>query len=90
VKFRSFNEAKQFVQILDVKNQYGEREYCRSGKKPEDIPAADQGKFYKKMNGMEWNGIEGEIGLVVGVYHHKIGTIVRSFEGAKNLYMNLT
>jgi hypothetical protein len=53
VKFRSFNEAKQFVQIL-VKNQYGEREYCRSGKKPEDIPAADQGKFYKN----EWNGIE--------------------------------
>ncbi len=38
-KFRSFSEAKKFVQSLGLKNYNDWEEYCASGNKPEDIPS---------------------------------------------------
>jgi|SRR5579872_6642344 len=38
-QFRPFVEARQFIQKLGIKNDREWREYCKSGKKPDDIPA---------------------------------------------------
>ena len=37
--FRSFTEAREFVRSLHLKGNKEWREYCKSGKKPDDIPA---------------------------------------------------
>jgi superfamily II DNA or RNA helicase len=37
--WRSFEEAKKFVQELNIKRDDGWREYCSSGNKPKDIPS---------------------------------------------------
>jgi Phage-integrase repeat unit len=39
VQFRPFAEAREFVQSLGLKNQQDWRKYCKSGKKPKDIPS---------------------------------------------------
>ena len=39
-KYRSFNEARKFIQSLKLKNYEEWAKYCKSGKKPEDIPSA--------------------------------------------------
>jgi hypothetical protein len=38
-KFRSFEEAKEFVRLLSLKTQDEWQNYCKSGRKPDDIPA---------------------------------------------------
>jgi len=38
--YRQFNEAKKFIQSLGIKNNDEWIKYCKSGKKPDDIPAA--------------------------------------------------
>ncbi len=45
-KFRSYNEAKKFVHTLGLKSTQEWRNYCGSGKKPDDIPAIAE-NFYK-------------------------------------------
>jgi superfamily II DNA or RNA helicase len=37
--FKNFNEAREFVHKLNVKNQSEWRDYCNSGSKPKDIPS---------------------------------------------------
>ena len=49
--YRSFTEAREFARSLGLKNQEEWREYCRSGNKPEDIPASPA-ELYKK----QWKG----------------------------------
>jgi hypothetical protein len=39
-KFRSFDKARSFVRSLGINSETEWREYCRSGKKPADIPAS--------------------------------------------------
>jgi hypothetical protein len=39
-KFRSFEDAKKFVQSLGLKNWQEWVDYCNSGEKPHDIPSA--------------------------------------------------
>ena len=79
--FRPFSEAREYVRKLGLKSQTQWREYCKSGKKPEDIPA-DPGKFYKN----EWNGFGDWLGT---------GSIspqdrnYRSFEDAKRFVRGL-
>jgi len=46
-KYRPFKEAREFVRKLGLKNWEEWREYCKSGKKPEDIPNAPD-QFYKE------------------------------------------
>ena len=38
-EYRSFKEARAFVRRLGLKSQCEWRAYCKSGKKPDDIPA---------------------------------------------------
>jgi hypothetical protein len=38
-EFRPFKEARDFVRSLGLKNSQEWLEYCKSGKKPDDIPA---------------------------------------------------
>ena len=44
--WRSFEEAKKFVQELNIKRDDGWRKYCSSGNKPKDIPSYPN-KVYK-------------------------------------------
>ena len=52
-KFRTFREARDFVRSLKLKSRKEWQEYCKSDKKPDDIPSTPQ-KVYKK----EWGGME--------------------------------
>jgi exonuclease I len=49
-EWRSFNEARDFVRTLKIKNHKEWQEYCKSGNKPDDIPATpwDVYKEWKK------------------------------------------
>ena len=48
---KSFVDAKEFVQSLGFKNQQEWRDYCKSGKKPKDIPSGVVVSYRK-----EWKG----------------------------------
>ena len=50
--WRSYEDAKKFVRSLDLKNENQWRVYCKSGKKPTDIPLT-VARVYKK----EWNSM---------------------------------
>jgi len=51
-KSKPFFEAREFVRSLSLKSQSDWLSYCKSGKKPKDIPYAP-GRTYKK----EWDGV---------------------------------
>jgi hypothetical protein len=57
-KFRPFAEAREFVHSLKLPNEDRWRKYCKSGKKPADIP-------YKPSRTYENNGKEWVTGLVL-------------------------
>jgi 3-mercaptopyruvate sulfurtransferase SseA len=44
-EYRSFEEARAFVQKLKLKSGLQWRVYCRSGKKPKDIPSTPEGVY---------------------------------------------
>ena len=48
-QYRSFKEARKYIQSLELKNTIDWNRYCNSGKKPKDIPRNPQ-KIYAK----EW------------------------------------
>ena len=39
-KFRDFESAREFARALNLKGSKEWKEYCKSGNKPDDIPAA--------------------------------------------------
>jgi hypothetical protein len=51
-EYRSFEEAQAFVHKLKLKSQHDWKEYCKSRKKPNDIPNAPNQVY----NGMGWKG----------------------------------
>ena len=51
-EFRGFEEAREFVRSLGLKNQKEWLGYCKSGMKPVDIPSSPDGTYKK-----EWKGI---------------------------------
>lgn len=57
-KYRPFEEARSFIHTLGLKNSNGWRTYCRSGKKPEDIPQ-DPRNLYKDDG---WQGMSNWLG----------------------------
>jgi hypothetical protein len=57
-EYKSFEEAKDFVHKLKLKCQKEWLDYCKSGQKPEDIPAAPE-KTYKQDG---WKGMGNWIG----------------------------
>jgi len=46
--FRSFEEAKEYVRNVELKNQKDWMIYCKSGNKPKDIPSAPQNTYSSK------------------------------------------
>src|SRR5438105_3719533 len=55
--WRPFSEARAFVRVLGLKNRDEWRTYCRSGKKPSDIPTNPDtiyGSEFKSMG--DWLG----------------------------------
>jgi hypothetical protein len=51
-QYREFPKARAFVRGLGLKSQIEWQAYCRSGKKPEDIPASPDRKYV----GLGWIG----------------------------------
>ena len=55
--YRSFEEARKFVRALKLKNRDGWNQYCKSGKKPDDIPADPKIYGSEKWQGFgDWLG----------------------------------
>jgi hypothetical protein len=52
-QFYPFNEAREFVQTLGIKSVSEWKEYCKSGKKPNNLPSTPQ-EVYKKQK--TWKG----------------------------------
>jgi hypothetical protein len=57
VRFRPFSGAREYAHTIKLKNRPEWREYCRSGKKPKNIPY-DPKIIYKK----EWKGTRDWLG----------------------------
>jgi hypothetical protein len=79
--WRPFNEARAFVRSLGLKNGPEWNAYCRSGKKPNDIPATP-GKRYAAAG---WIGMSDWL----GTYIHRRGNSWRLFEEARTFARTL-
>ena len=56
-KFRSFERAREFVRALGLKNEFDWQTYCKSGKKPDDIPHTPRHVYREKWKGTgDWLG----------------------------------
>ena len=55
--FRSFEDAREFVRKLEIKDTKEWNDYAKSGNKPEDIPS-NPSRTYKK----EWKGMKDWLG----------------------------
>ena len=53
MKFRTFSDAKTFVHSRSLKNRKEWKEYCKSGKKPNDIPWSPS-RSYKNEGWQGW------------------------------------
>ena len=53
-QYRSFKEARAFVRGLGLKSEAEWRDYCKSGKKPDDIPANPNQNI--RGGWLGWNG----------------------------------
>jgi hypothetical protein len=75
-KYRSFNEAREFVHSLEFKNQKTWLAYSKSNKKPIDIPASPE-TSYKNKGWTSWGDWTGSGSIGPGLRKH------RSFEDAR-------
>jgi hypothetical protein len=64
-QFRSFKKARAFVRGLGLKSSTEWRDYYKSGKKPDDIPAAPEQKYAEA----GWAGYGDWLGTVRGSRH---------------------
>jgi hypothetical protein len=81
-QFRDFESAREFVQNLGLKNDNDWREYCKSGTRPNDIPANPNTTYKNKgyLNLGDW----------LGTGNIKLGDIVYSpFKEAREFVKNL-
>ena len=46
-QYRSYQESREFVRSLNLKNRKEWEEYCKSGEKPDDIPAKPWEIYHK-------------------------------------------
>ena len=57
MEFRPFAEAKEFVHTLGLKSAREREVYCKSGKKPPDIPSNPSRRYINEWNGYgDWLG----------------------------------
>jgi hypothetical protein len=80
-QFRDFNDAKKFVQRLGLKGVNDWTEYCKSGKKPNDVPSTPR-KVYKNM----WKGWGDWLGTFKVANQNKK---FRSFDDARKFVHSL-
>ena len=80
VEWLPFEEAREFARSLGLKNLDAWIEYCKSGKKPNDIPACP----YRVYKGKGWKGSGDFLGT--GNVHTKE---FRSFEEAREFAQSL-
>jgi hypothetical protein len=60
-RWRSFEEAREYVRGLGLNGQVEWREWCKSGQKPEDIPTAPDRSYKKEWRGYpDWLGTSGK------------------------------
>ena len=79
--FRSFEDARKFVHALNIKSEKEWHDYCKSGKKPDDIPAGPY-QYYKN----EYKGIGDWLGTrSIATWLRKY----RSFEDARKFVQSL-
>jgi hypothetical protein len=79
--FRDFNTARAFIHQINLSNQDEWREYCRSGKKPSDIPA-NPARRYKK----EWKGYGDWLGTgAIASFNKKFKTYSASRDFVRGL-----
>jgi len=81
-QYKSFNEARDFVRKLGIKNNIEWLEYCKSGKKPYDIPFTPH-YIYKNS---EWNGVGDWLGTGIIASQNKK---FRSFKEARKFVREL-
>lgn len=81
-QFRTYNEAKKFVQLLKLKSQKEWAEYCKSRKKPKDIPANPRSVYKNKgwKSSGDWLGTG-----IIASYNIKF----RSFENSRKFVHSL-
>jgi hypothetical protein len=79
-KFRSFHKARAFVRSLGINSETEWREYCRSGKKPVDIPASPETAYAES----GWSGW----GDWLGTGRRRV-TGLRPFKKAREFVRNL-
>jgi Phage-integrase repeat unit len=78
---KSFEEGRKFVHLLNLKNSNDWKEYCKSGRKPKDIPYDPREVYKDKFNGMnDWLGSAN-----VSAYDRKY----IDFEGARQFVHSL-
>jgi hypothetical protein len=74
--YRPFQDAIKFVHLLKLKSSEEWKEYCRSGKKPLDIPVNP-----RQVYGKEWKGFGDWLGTgTIASYNIKF----RSYTEARN------
>lgn len=52
--YRNYYESKQYVKLLNLKNNKEWRRYCSSGNKPIDIPSSPERVYKEWENWKEW------------------------------------
>lgn len=82
IQWRSFEEARLFVQSLGLTSNQEWRQYCKSGKKPSDISGSPNSTYKKK----GWKGFGDWLGTGVIATNYKK---YRSFEEAREFVHSL-
>ena len=82
-EFRPFEEAREFVRSLNLKNNSEWREYHKSGSKPDDIPA-NPGRTYSNEG---WQGYGDWLGT--GTREYRAFEVARDFVQSLNLKNNM-
>jgi superfamily II DNA or RNA helicase len=80
--FRNFDEAKNFIHTLKIKNQIEWRQYTKTKERPKDIPTAPD-RVYKNKGWISWPDWLGRKSI------HQRNIVYRSFEEAKNYVRTL-
>ncbi len=81
-EYRSFEDARKFVQALGLKNQKGWTAFCKLGKKPDNIPT-DAYHVFKNKGWISWGDWTGT--NVIATYKIKY----RSYGDARKFAQSL-
>jgi len=77
-KYRAFEEAREFARSLELNNVDEWLRYCKSGKKPDDIPTAPWKTYRNDWRGIfDWLGYEEKV-LSVGKVKELLKDLIQS------------